>query len=195
MSLSDSDWQELIAQCSEVTFSKGHVVFDVGVIPDGLLFVTEGIAAAELILPDGRCIVHRFFERRQLCTTITAAWLGTETADSITTVSRAKGICIPRKFWLDAYLYGGALGVYFRKKALESIVFDKELIRVKTLNSTAESYDFLSSAYDRVVELVSQKDIARFIGVTPEGLSRFLKSRRQVLDGSGAGSRPEKCTT
>ena len=176
--LSSSDWLGFTALCTEVSFRKGDVVFDIGAVPHALLFVTSGVAAAELLLPDGRSIIYRFFESSQMCTAITSAWNGTETADNITAMSALQGVSIPLAVWQDNYLYGEALGVYFRRKTVETLLFDKELIRVKTLNSTAASYSFLNAAHKRVVEVVAQKDIARFVGVTPEGLSRFLKSQR-----------------
>ncbi|MEM6733635.1 MAG: hypothetical protein AAF658_18895, partial [Myxococcota bacterium] len=102
--LNSADWEEFTAQCTEVRYAKGEVVFDVGAVPEGLLFVTGGVAAAELLLPDGRCIIHRFFEPGQVCTTITAAWYGTETADSIGAVGGVEGILIPWALWKDTYL-------------------------------------------------------------------------------------------
>lgn len=176
---SAEEWRAFEAACTEVAFRKDDVVFEMAAVPDGLLFVTDGVAAAELALSDGRSLIYRFFERGQYCTTITSAWYETGTHDSITAVTDLAGVMLPFRWWREQYLTGAALGVYFRLKALENLLFAKDVIRVKTLNSTASTYAFLEERHADVIARVQQKDVARFIGVTPEGLSRFLKNRRR----------------
>ena len=57
--------------------------------------------------------------------------------------------------------------------------FDIDVMRVKTINRTQASYDFLKKRQPDVLKLLSQRVIAQFLGITPEGLSRFLKTRSQ----------------
>ena len=87
-----------------------------------------------------------------------------------------EGLLIPIKRWRDEYLRGGAIGEYMRIKIFQTLLFDADVIRVKSLNRTYESYTFLQERQPSVLQSIAQKDVAQFIGITPEGLSRFLKN-------------------
>ncbi|MEL6187478.1 MAG: cyclic nucleotide-binding domain-containing protein [Myxococcota bacterium] len=171
-------WEALVKRCSGFQCARGEVVFAISEVPKHLLFVASGIAAAEWAMPDGRTIIHRFFERAQWCTTITSAIGGVETSDTIVAVAEMQGLLIPLEHWREAYLLDDQVGLYFRHRMLAHLLYAKELIRVKTLNSTEASHRFLQEHHPQVLAEVRQKDIARFMGITPEALSRFLGRRR-----------------
>ncbi|MEL6210747.1 MAG: Crp/Fnr family transcriptional regulator, partial [Pseudomonadota bacterium] len=68
-------------------------------------------------------------------------------------------------------------GTYLRLKMMEAHLFAKELICAKTSAQTEARYRFLIDHHDIVVGAVRKQDIARFLGITPQGLSRFLRRR------------------
>lgn len=61
-------------------------------------------------------------------------------------------------------------------------MFDKDILYAKTSNDTEVQYRFLESHHTEVVQRAAQKDIARFIGMTPQGLNRFLRNRQSSVD-------------
>ncbi|MEM9794728.1 MAG: hypothetical protein AAF848_17440, partial [Pseudomonadota bacterium] len=73
---------------------------------------------------------------------------------------------------------GGVFGQYLRIKAMETLILDKDILCAKTSNDTEVQYSFLERSFPEVVQRATQKDVARFIGVTPQGLNRFLRNRK-----------------
>ena len=56
------------------------------------------------------------------------------------------------------------------------LLFEIDILNVKTVNRTEVSYNFLRERHPTVLELVPQTLIAQFCGITPEGFSRFLRN-------------------
>ncbi|MEO1088851.1 MAG: hypothetical protein AAFY88_31875, partial [Acidobacteriota bacterium] len=122
--------------------------------------------------------VYRFFEPGHFCTTITSAWNQLPIGDAIDAVTAVRGLLIPFDGWRRHYGRPGPLGDYFRQKLIETMLFDKEVILAKTFNRTESAYAFLETHQPDVIRKVPQRIIAQFLGMTPEGLSRFLRVRR-----------------
>lgn len=177
--IGSDEWRGLKAECSEARFRRRADIFPISVVPRHVLFMTQGIAAATYLGDDGNLFVYRFFERGQFCTTITSVWRNEPTCDAIYAVTASQGVLIPFDSWRRHYARSGPLGSYFREKLVEAMLFDKEVILTKTFNRTESAYSFLETHQPEVIRQAPQNVIAQFLGVTPEGLSRFLRNRRR----------------
>lgn len=171
-----AQWEGFADECIPTQYAKKDTIFDTDVVSNYMLFVTNGVSACQFAHPNGQLIIDRFFETGDFCTTVRSAWRTEPSDDQIFAVTPVEGVLIPMKRWRDEYLRGGAIGEYIRIKIFQTLLFDADVIRVKSLNRTSESYTFLQEQQPGVLQSVAQKDIAQFLGITPEGLSRFLKN-------------------
>ncbi|MEO1492976.1 MAG: hypothetical protein AAFV19_12560 [Pseudomonadota bacterium] len=182
-----ADWERLVPRVSAFACPAKQVILSAAQVADRLLFVTAGIAASEQVYPDGTAGIARFFEPGHICTNVTSAWERDIAEDTLIAITPVEGVMMPLALFMEEYLDGGAFGRYLRQKLLDVIAFDKAVICAKTLTRTEDRYRFLETQYADVITQVPAKDIARFLGVTPQGLSRFLRQRRE----SGGGERQQ----
>lgn len=176
--MTDAEWRSIRARCAEARFPAKSVIFSQAHISDRWLFVTEGVAASVQSSVDGEATIARFFETGQICGNLTSAWRRAVASDDLVAVTDVAGVLLPDRVLRAEYFDGGAFGGYLRRKIIETLLFDKELICAKTSTDTRVRYRFLEDNHDRVIADAPQKDIARFLGVTPQGLSRFLRGRK-----------------
>ncbi len=172
----NTEWERFADECIQTRYAKKDTIFDTDAISNHMLFVTKGVSACQFAHPNGQLIIERFFTIGDFCTTIRSAWRTESSDEQILAVTPVEGLLIPIKRWRDEYLRGGAIGEYMRIKIFQTLLFDADVIRVKSLNRTYESYTFLQERQPSVLQSIAQKDVAQFIGITPEGLSRFLKN-------------------
>ena len=170
------EWEEFVDECIPAQYAKKDTIFDMDAVSNHMLFVTHGVSACQFGHPNGQLIIDRFFETGDFCTTVRSAWRTEPSDDQIFAITPVQGVLIPMRRWRNEYLRGGAIGEYIRIKIFQTLLFDADVIRVKSLNRTSESYTFLQERQPGVLQSVAQKDVAQFLGITPEGLSRFLKN-------------------
>ncbi|MEM6300594.1 MAG: hypothetical protein AAF749_02565 [Pseudomonadota bacterium] len=114
---------------------------------------------------------------------MTSAWNQHYAADDLLAMTDLWVVAIPNGFFRSELLDGELTGRYLRLKSMETLCFDKELIAVKTRIDTESRYRFLEQFYDGVLDRVRQRDIAAFLGITPQGLSRFKRRRASLNKG------------
>ncbi|MEM9539134.1 MAG: cyclic nucleotide-binding domain-containing protein [Cyanobacteria bacterium P01_E01_bin.42] len=179
LSLPEDEWNRIQTIVSEFTFAKKSVIFSQAIVCDRIFFIADGIAASEQTLAEGTSPIARFFCRGQFCSNITSALMKDYANDTLIAIADVRVVSFPIYFFLQEYYDGKILGEYFRRKVLETLLFDKEIICAKTVLNTEYRYRFLEERQPEVIQLVPDKDIARFMGITPQGLCRFLKNRSQ----------------
>ncbi|MEO1457682.1 MAG: hypothetical protein AAFV49_08970 [Pseudomonadota bacterium] len=178
IAIAPGEWAALRADLAEAAFPAGAVISSQARISEHWVFLSAGIAASEQAAPDGTATIARFFEAGQFCANLTSVWHRTIASDDLLAITDVAGVFVPDRIFRPAYLRGGAFGEYLRLKAMEAMLFDKDLICAKTSPSTEARLRFLEERHRDVVRRTPQKHLARFIGITPQGLSRFLRNRR-----------------
>ncbi|MEO1027530.1 MAG: hypothetical protein AAFX02_00595 [Pseudomonadota bacterium] len=179
--LSDGDWSNAAKHFKPVRARRGEILLDNAIIAETLIFVCKGVAASIQTTFDGDRQIARFFENGQLCSNVTSAWNGALSEDELVAMSEFSGISIPFELFRESYLFEGPLGLYWREKVFETLLFDKDLLYTKTVRDVGVRYDFLRQRYRDVIGEVPDRYIAQFLGITPQGLSRFLKNNRAKL--------------
>lgn len=174
--LSERQWQDWASQCHAVSIKKRDLVFEGETKRDSLLFVTKGICASQFVMPDGQTVISRFFEARDLCAVVEFTYMKEVTENTIIAITPVEGVLIPFKLWQFEQFEGSLPGSYTRQKMYRQHLSEIDIMHVKTVNRTEVSYEFLKERHASVVESAPQTVIAQFCGVTPEGLSRFLKN-------------------
>lgn len=176
--LSDAEWDVECQQFNTVSATRGTVLLDSALIAQHLFFVSDGIAASIQTTADGEEQIARFFEQGQLCSNLTSAWHQQISSDTLIAMSDFSGVRIPFATFRDQVMSEAPLSLYWREMMFETLVFDKDLICSKTVRDVEIRYRFLVDHYDHVISTVQDKYIARFLGITPQGLSRFKKNIR-----------------
>ena len=175
------EWRIFFDNCQVVQFDNRDTVLDAMSPTRHILFVTSGICAAQHELPDGDTRIARFFCETDFCTL--ADFLSdfkdfNKFNNILLALTAIEGVLIPIDLWTEEYVNGGDIGRYARLKMMRMHLFDIELLKVKTMNRTQNSFSFLEEQQPEVLANVPHKFIAQFLGITAEGFSRFLKSGR-----------------
>ena len=176
-----SELEQIGRRCKFVHVLAGDKIQNQARVADSWIYLTDGIAASEQTWLDGTSTIARFFEPGDICANFTSAWTRDIASDDLVAVTDVGGVTIPNDIFRREYLEGGFFGVYLRFKMMEAHLFAKELIGAKTSGQTETRYRFLEGHHRNVIGTVPQKDIARFLGVTPQGLSRFLRRRKSEV--------------
>lgn len=177
-SISQAQWQEVARLASPVSAKRGEVLLDSAVVASDLFFLCEGVAASIQTSPDGDTQIARFFERGQLCSNVTSAWQQTVSDDELIAMTDIAALRIPFAAFRSAFLHGGPLDTFWREIMFETLLFDKDLLCTKTIRDVETRYRFLAERYEDVVTQVPDRYLARFLGITPQGLSRFFRKTR-----------------
>ena len=171
-------WERIVQRCRCVQITAGDKIQNQARVADSWIFLSKGVAASEQTDHDGVSTVARFFEPGDFCANLTSAWTRDIASDDLVALTDVVGIAIPDEFFRQEYIEGGAFGTYLRLKMMSAHLFAKDLICAKTSSRTETRYHFLEQHHQTVIGSVQQKDIARFLGMTPQGLSRFLRQRK-----------------
>ncbi|MEM9670071.1 MAG: hypothetical protein AAF950_14205 [Pseudomonadota bacterium] len=160
---------------------------DFPISSENILYITSGITAAEITGNDGQRVIPRFHEAGDISaplpkltpiTTEGGSIIGDES--EIIAITPVQGVLIPLENWHREYLEGNAFGQFVRQKMFQGYLLNAAISHARSLNRTAETYNFLKTYQPNILKNVPQKTVAQFIGITPEGLSRFLKSNAKA---------------
>ncbi|MEM7762516.1 MAG: cyclic nucleotide-binding domain-containing protein [Pseudomonadota bacterium] len=177
--VTDTVWDQFRNGLDFARFERDTVIESATEIAGRWLFVCSGIVASRQTHTDGEISIARFFERGQMCANLTSVWAQSYSADDLLAMTAVEALVIPDSLFRDELINGEDFGRYFRHKAMETLCFDKEIMSAKTRIDTETRYRFLEQHYASVLENVRQRDIAAFIGITPQGLSRFKRHRHK----------------
>ncbi|MGD1955179.1 MAG: Crp/Fnr family transcriptional regulator [Sphingomonadales bacterium] len=168
-------WEGIAQRYRDVQIRAGDKIQSQARVANSWIFLSKGIAASEQTDLDGVSTVARFFEPGDICVNLTSAWTRDIASDDLVALTNVEGIAIPDAIFRREYLEGEGFGTYLRLKMMSAHLFAKELICAKTSGQTETRYRFLDQHHRNIIGMVQQKDIARFLGMTPQGLSRFLR--------------------
>lgn len=172
------EWGQISQRCKYIHIQTGEKIQNQARVADSWIYLSDGIAASEQTWLDGTTSIARFFEPGDICANFTSVWTRNIASDDLVAMTDVAGLAIPDDVFKREYLGGGFFGTYLRNKSMDTHLFDKELICAKTSGRTEVRYQFLEQYHLKVISSVPQKDIARFLGITPQGLSRFLRMRK-----------------
>lgn len=174
----DSMRQEIRDTIKTASFKKKSVVICQTQVCNEMLFVVNGILASEYIV-DGKSVISRFFVKSNFCSNIVSAASQDLALDNIIALTDVDVISMPFDWFIRCYLKDMTFGEYIRLKVMQNMLEAKNFISMKTISDTESKYQFLKKEYPEILQNVSDKYVAAFFGITPEGLSRFFKKRHE----------------
>ncbi|MEM9404408.1 MAG: hypothetical protein AAGA81_00070 [Acidobacteriota bacterium] len=178
--IDEAEWDRVRAQTTEASYSSKETIFGQMEVANQILFVSSGITASEQVYEDGSSGIARFFETGHLCANLTSLWHRQIAEDELFAVTNVTGVLIPMAMFEREYLHGDAFGRYLRRKVMDTLLFDKSVLVAKTLTTSEARYRFLEEQYAQVIPDAPANLVARFLGMTPQGLSRFLRNRHRT---------------
>ncbi|MEO1540135.1 MAG: hypothetical protein AAFU59_07120 [Pseudomonadota bacterium] len=171
------DWDRLTPILSARHVQRRAPIYEKCAIADRFILIFSGIAASFYTHVDGRVSLTRFFDYGQLAANVTSTFTRDYGSDELVAITDVTGVEMPRDFALGEYMSGDGFGAYLRQKIVSTIQYDKDLLVCQTLNDTDVRYRFLEQRHPGILDVALKKDIAAFLGVTPQGFSRFLHRR------------------
>ena len=170
--------EELLAPGIVTSYRKGQHFLTAGDSADAVGFVEAGLFKARCDTPDGRVYIRNFCSAGYFIGAFAAAIRGAPSDVTIEAIepSRVLGV---RYAALAALFDRSAEWQQFGRKLAEWHYIERELKEYRLLACTAlERYEAFRRENAHVLGRVSQIEIASYIGVAPESLSRLLKKRR-----------------
>ncbi|MEM9101363.1 MAG: hypothetical protein AAGB12_03500 [Pseudomonadota bacterium] len=172
----EEEQYQLDSHTRYASFYENETIYAQHKISQHWLYITSGIASSQQVQTDGSRSIARFFESSQLCGNLTSTWLQGYANDALVASTGLEGIEIEHEYFKQEYMSGANVGLYFRSKVIETLMYDKEIIVLKTICDIKMGYEFLFEYHPEVLKSVKKKEIAAFLGVTPQGLSKFLRN-------------------
>jgi len=174
------DWADL-REAAKVGHKKSRepILGSTGVT-DTWVFVASGFAASYYSHSDGRLTLTRFFEPGHIAGNVSSTWSQDFGSDELIAIGDVDYVELPHSYLFAQYMQSGAIGDYVRMKVVETLRYDKDLLVCQALNAPEARYRFLQSRHPELMDVALKKDVAAFMGVTPQGYSRFLRRRAAI---------------
>ena len=176
--VSDEEWKDLSFFIKRRTAKKRAVIFKQTEICNHVIMLVKGITAS-VFSYDGKEVITRFFQEGNFSSNIVSAEGKKLASDSLIAITDIEYYEIPFDRFIDLYLHSDTFGLFIRKKLIENSIENKRFTTIKTISETETRYLFLIRRYPLLIKEIPSKYIAKFLGLTAEGFSRFLSNRKK----------------
>jgi CRP-like cAMP-binding protein len=161
-----------------IKMAEGDELFEGGKTCNQLFFICQGVLKIHSVSERGVDITHFFYKENQFCTILDSFDQGSFTEVKIQAACDGEVFQIT-KLKLHA-LYDN---LPFMKAIIDKAMLQGLLDKVRLRNSylgqeAAEQYKLFVAQQPEIALRVSVKDIASFLGITPQSLSRIRKLSR-----------------
>lgn len=169
--------QELIASYFERTvFKEGDTLFKGGKTCQELFFVCNGVLRILAINEKGVEVTHFFVKENQLCTILHSFNNQVPANESIEAACDTEVLRITKARLSDLYRK-----VSYLKELIDQIMQQRLLDKIQMRNAylgedSAGRYKLFIMQQSDIALRVSLKDIASYLGITPQSLSRIRKN-------------------
>jgi CRP-like cAMP-binding protein len=171
--------EELLAPSTVHRFRKGEAFLRAGDGADTVGFVVEGLFKAYCLTPDGDAYIRNFCSAGYFIGAFATAIRAAPADVTIEAIEPSVVVAI-RYTTLRGFFDRSIAWQEFGRKLAEWHYIERETKEYRLLACTAlERYDAFCEENAHILGRVPQADIASYIGVAPESLSRLLKARRK----------------
>jgi CRP-like cAMP-binding protein len=158
------------------TVKEGEVLLEEGKIANEIFFVSDGVLKITSINDRGNEVIHFFFSENQFCTILKSFTENTPSTDRIQAACDAEVIVFKKNTLQSLYL-----SLPYFQKILDTIFQQSLLNKVELRNfylgedATARYQKFIVRQ-SNIASRVSQTDIASYLGIAKQSLSRIKKN-------------------
>lgn len=177
-SIPEEDQALIVSSFEPRIFREGETLFQGGRICQELFFICKGVLRIMGTTEKGIEVTHFFSKENQLCTILYSFDNHTPANESIQAACDAEVLAITRGRLLDLYRR-----LPYMKELIDKITQQRLLDKIQTRNAylgedSASRYKLFLLQQPDIALRVSLKDIASYLGITPQSLSRIRKNTR-----------------
>lgn len=159
-------------------YKEGDYLFPGNKICTELFFVSKGVLRIVTTNDKGIDITHFFYKENQFCTILQSFNEATPTEPGIQASCDAEVLAISKPKLLELYQQLPYIKILI-DNAIQQRLMDKVRIRNSYLGEDSEKqYKLFIMQQPDIALRVPLKDIASFLGITPQSLSRIRKNLR-----------------
>jgi CRP-like cAMP-binding protein len=173
--LSDAELEKIAESLPITTFEKGRILLHQGEVPDKCYFILKGCVRQYAVDENGKEITYNFFTEEQSVTIFNKNSNDKASNYSICCIEDCVLVEGDLSIEQDMYeLYPG-LEKMTRKIIVENISEMHYDFAAFMVSTPQERYEALLKKRPGLVHRVAQHQLASYLGITPESLSRIKK--------------------
>ena len=160
------------------TYPSGCALIDIGERPSRFWFLLSGFLKLFYITEAGREYIKAFTRPGEIAVPLSALLTNSPNGFAIVAVSEARTLTLPSSIIPELYdrhpVWERIGRVLAEQMAVRKEARERELL----LDSAFVRFQRFSERYPELVEWIPQREIASYIGVTEQALSRLLREKR-----------------
>jgi CRP-like cAMP-binding protein len=173
----EADHKLIMASFRKKTVTEGEYLFKGGSVCTEMFFINSGVLKITIASEKGVDITHYFIKENQFCTILKSFDNGVNTPENIVAASDAEVLVVNRKDLLELYQR-----LPYLKTLIDQITQQRLLDKIQLRNSylgkdAATRYELFMTQQHDIASRVSLQDIASYLEITPQSLSRIRKNR------------------
>lgn len=176
--LPDDEFSFLSRHAVLSRYRPGEVLLEIGEVPDRFWYLPEGFLRFFYVTEDGREFNKAFPRPGEIVVPLTGLRTGRASAFAITAVTEAAAVALPLKIipqLYDRHWAWERIGrVLAEEMAMRKEAREREFLQESALNR----YRRFALGYPELIGVIPQRQIASFIGVTEQALSRILRAEK-----------------
>jgi len=176
----DEDFPKLISLFEERSFRKNKMVFKAGEVVKEVYFILKGCMRQYYISPEGAERIIYFAQESNWCSELYSLLHETPTNLSTQALEDTETIFLSRKNWEIAMTTIPTFTMYHLKNHQRILVKLKEEVGKAVNESPDEKYRRLLKESPELLQRLPQYQIAAYLGITQETLSRIRKRNTKI---------------
>ena len=177
--LPDEEFEYLCQWAESKSYSAGHTLIEIGAPPSRFWFLISGFLRFFYVNESGREYNKAFSRPGEIVVPLSAALAGEPNSFVIAAVTDARTLVFPTSLiptLYDRHRAWERIGrVLAEQMAIRKEARERELL----LDSAYVRFQRFAGRYPELVDWIPQRQIASYIGVTEQALSRLLRTWRE----------------
>jgi CRP-like cAMP-binding protein len=177
--LPDEEFDYLRQHAESRTYSAGHTLIEIGAPPSRFWFLISGFLRFFYVTEDGREYNKAFSRPGEIVAPLSAVLAGSPNGFVIAAVTDARTLAFPVSLIPALYERHRAWERIGRVLAEQMAIRKEARERELLLDSAHVRFQRFAERYPELVGWIPQRQIASYIGVTEQALSRILRTWRE----------------